>query len=282
MARRFEGKSVFITGASSGIGAALGIEFAKEGARVALAARREDKLEEVRTRITGMGGRAIIVPCDVTDRASLDHAVVRAAEAFGGLDVAVANAGFGVNGAFEGLSTDDFRRQFDTNVFGAIDTVYAVLPHLIQSRGRLVLVSSVFGRLGAPTSSAYCASKFALCGLAESIDYELASSGVSVTCISPGVVASNFRMVDNANRFHPDLSDPAPPFLIVPTEKAARHMVRAIYRRRFEAVITFHGKLGVFLNRHFPRTFRRLFRLAAQGRMEKLEQDTPGQFEDQD
>ncbi len=271
MARRFEGKAIFITGASSGIGAALALEFGREGGRVVLAARRRDRLNAVRDQVRSMGAEAISVKCDVTDRGSIDEAVAGAVEAFAGLDVAVANAGFGVSGRFEALTTADYRRQFDTNVFGVIDTIYAVLPHLKASRGRLGVVSSVLGRLGAPTTSAYCASKFALCGLAESLYYELGELGIDVTCINPGVVASEFRSVDNDGVYHADRKDSAPRWLCRPTDKAAREIVRAIHRGQFEAVITGHGKMMAFAARHFPRSVRFLARTLTKGRSEAIE-----------
>jgi len=252
MAKRFEGKRVFITGASSGIGAALALEFARQGARVALAARREDRLEESRRRVETAGGEALVAVCDVRDRASLDAAVAKTVQAFGGIDVAIANAGFDVNGPFEQLDTDDHRRQFDINYFGVVDTTYAVLPHLLGSRGQLGLVSSVLGRIGTPSSSPYCASKFAVAGLAESLFHEFAVKGVAVTCIQPGVVVSEIRSVDNKGRLHPGHKDPAPAWLVVPTEKAARDIVRALHKRRFNAVITGHGKALVWIKRHFP------------------------------
>ena len=99
MAGRFAGKRVFITGASSGIGAATALELAREGARVGLGARRADRLDAVRKQIEGAGGQAISVVCDVRDRASLDAAVAQVVKAFGGIDLAIANAGFGVMSA---------------------------------------------------------------------------------------------------------------------------------------------------------------------------------------
>lgn len=271
MARRFEGKSVFITGGSSGIGAALGLAFAREGARVALAARNLDRLSEAVRVVEAAGGEAIALQCDVTDRASIDSAVERAVKKFGGLDVAVANAGFGVDGPLTQLETEDYRRQFDTNVFGAIDTVYATLPHLVESKGRLAIVSSVLGKIGRPTMSAYAASKFALCGFAESIYYELADLGISVTCINPGLVESNFRVVDNEGRFREEWTDPAPQFFVMPAERAARDMVRGIYKRRFEVNVTFHGKFGIFMNRHFPWMVRTAQRQLTKGRVRHSE-----------
>lgn len=261
MSGRFLGKSVFITGASSGIGASLALAFVREGARVGLAARRVDRLEELCARIEAQGGQAVAVVCDVTQRASVEAAVAKVAEAFGGIDVAVVNAGFGVGGPFLRVSTDAFRRQFDTNFFGAIDTVRAVLPHLIRAKGRLGLVSSVLGQLASPETGAYTASKFALVGLAETLYYELAAMGVTVTCIEPGIVESEFRSVDSRGVYHPEREDSAPKWLRYPTDKAARDIVRALYAGKFEAVITGHGKLAVALHRHFPRTFRLLARL---------------------
>lgn len=271
MARRFEGKTAFITGASSGIGAELGRQFAHEGARVVLTARRADKVDAVCDAVRAAGGAALGVACDVTDRAALDRAVGRAVDEFGTIDVVVANAGFGVSGPFDALTTEDFRRQFDTNFFGVLDTIYATLPHLIASRGRLGVVSSVFGRLGGPATAAYCASKFAVVGLAESIYYELAEKGVSVTCINPGVVASNIRMVDNQNRWNEGRKDPAPAWLTAPTDRACREIVHALYRRRFEAVITHHGRLACFLARHFPRSFRFTVRQATKGKLDTIQ-----------
>ena len=264
MAGRFQGSSVFITGASSGIGEALARAFALEGARLALAARRLERLESVRQELMPAAAEVLAVPCDVTSRPSLDAAVAQTAEAFGGIDVAVANAGFGVTGFFQDLSTADFRRQFETNVFGLLDTVYAVLPHVRASKGRLALISSVSGRVGSPASSPYVASKFAVTGLAASIYYDLRADGVSVTCIEPGFVESEIRMTDNAGRFHEDWNDPVPPWLVVPRDRAARAIVSAIYKRKPEAVITGHGKLAVWSARHFPRTVRFIQRQAVQ------------------
>jgi short-subunit dehydrogenase len=266
MANRFAGKRVFITGASSGIGAAVARALAYEGARVALSARRVEQLEGVAEKIRGAGGEALCLPCDVTQRASIDAAVAQAVDAFGGLDIVLANAGFGVGGKFERLSTDDFRRQFETNFFGVVDTLYAALPHLKTSRGQVGIVSSVSGRLGTPTTSAYSASKFALCGLAESIYGEFAAQGVSVTLINPGFVASEIRHKDNREQVHLDRKDPAPAWLVVPAEKAAAEILSALHRRKFEAVITGHGKTITFIARHFPRVLRAIIARGARGR----------------
>ena len=267
---RFQDQVVFITGASSGIGAATALEFAREGARVAIAARRLDRLDGVKAGIEALGGTALALACDVTDRASVDKAVAETVAAYGRIDVVLANAGFGVSGAATKLSTEDYRRQFETNVFGVIDTVHATLPHLRESRGRLAIVSSVMGRVGLPASGPYCASKFALVGFAESIYYDLAEVGVSVTCINPGVVSSEIRTLNNRGE-HTGRKDPAPQYLVMSTKVAARKMVRAIHRRTPEFTFTGHGVLVASLNRHFPRSTRFLIRQLSKGRMARVE-----------
>jgi short-subunit dehydrogenase len=252
---------VFITGASAGIGAGLAREYAKRGACVALGGRNEERLEAVKQEVESLGGKALSIVCEVTSGASLDLAADLIIQEWGRLDTVVANAGFGVSGRLEDLVTDDYRRQFDTNVFGLLDTVYACLPHIIESKGRVVLISSVMGKLGRPTSSAYAASKFAVCGIAESIHYELRNKGVTVTCLNPGLVESHFRMTDNRSEWKEDVSDPAPQWLVVPTGVAARSMVNAIQRRKREVTITGHGKLLVAFHQYVPWLFHLAMRV---------------------
>ena len=267
MTERFSGKTVFITGASSGIGAALAVEFAKEGAKLSLAARREDWLDRTLKAVEEVGGRGRVVACDVTKRETLDRAVASTLDAFGSLDVAIANAGFGVNGVFSELTIEDFRRQFETNVFGAINTIHAVLPSLRDSRGHLVLIGSVMGRVGVPVSSAYASSKFAVTGLAESLYYELAEEGIRVTLINPGIVDTNIARVDNRGVFKEGRKDPRPAFFMVPVGKAAREIVKRISQGKAEATITRHGRIIVWLSRHFPGLVRFILRMTTKGRM---------------
>jgi short-subunit dehydrogenase len=249
---RFAGQVVLITGASSGIGAALAREFARQGADVALLARRRDRLAALASEVEGHGHRALALAADVTVDGDLERAVAATQAAFGRLDVVVANAGFGVVGPIERLTLDDYRRQFETNVFGVIRTVQAALGPLKASRGRLAILGSVAGHIATPGSSPYSMSKFAVRGLADALGHELAATGVSVTLVSPGFVESEIRRVDNTGIFHTEVSEPVPAWLVVPAARAARHIVRAIARRRREVVITGHGKIAVFVQRHAP------------------------------
>ena len=251
--QRFAGNAVFITGASSGIGAALAREFAREGGDVALAARRLDRLEALASEIGKTGRRAVVIPCDVTRDGDLERAADQARTALGKLDVVVANAGFGVTGQLETLSLDDYRRQLETNVFGVLRTIYATLDDLKKTRGGLVLIGSVSGHVGVPGSSAYSMSKFAVHGLAASLGHELAPYGVAVTLISPGFVESEICQVDNRGVWRAEASRrPVPAAIVMATPTAARKIVSAVARRRREVVITGFGKAAVALQRHLP------------------------------
>ena len=250
---KLAGKVVLITGASSGIGAGLALEFARQGAAVALLARRAERLRALAGEIRGAGGHALAIPCDVTREGDLERAVALTVSGLGPIDVAVANAGFGVVGPLAKLRLDDYRRQFETNVFGVLRTAYATLDELRRSRGTLVILGSVSGYLAVPSASPYAMSKFAVRALAESLRNELAPEGVSVVLITPGFVESEIRRVDNRGRFRPEFPDTVPRWLQMPTERAARQIVRAVAHRRRERIITAHGKLAVFLARHTPR-----------------------------
>ena len=220
---------------------------------MALAARRTDRLEALAAEIGKSGRRAVVTPCDVTRDGDLERAAEQARAALGKLDVVVANAGFGVTGKLETLSIDDYRRQFETNVFGVLRTVYATLDDLKTTRGRLVLIGSVSGHVAVPGSSAYSMSKFAVHGLAAALGHELAPYGVAVTLISPGLVESEIGQVDNSGVWRAQAPRrPIPASIVMATPTAARKIVRAVARRRREAVITGLGKAAVTLQRHLP------------------------------
>jgi short-subunit dehydrogenase len=248
----FAGQVVFITGASSGIGAALAREFAREGADLALAARRVDRLESLAAELGRLGRRVLVLPCDVTRDQDLDRAVAATVFELGRLDVVVANAGFGVVGPLERLTLDDYRRQFETNVFGVLRTVFAGLTELRRNRGHLVIVGSVSGHVALPGSSPYSMSKFAVRALAEVIDFELRPAGVSVTLVSPGFVDTEIHQVDNHGVRHPDVRPRAPAFARTTAERAARRIVRAVARRKREVVITWLAHLTIRVRRYLP------------------------------
>jgi NAD(P)-dependent dehydrogenase (short-subunit alcohol dehydrogenase family) len=257
---RFAGKTALVTGASAGIGRALALEFARGGADVAVAARRLELLETLARDIEALGRKALPLRCDVTREDEVRAAVAAAVSRFGAIDIVVANAGFGVVGPVEQLKVEDFRRQFDTNVFGVLHTVKASMAELEKTRGRLALVGSVSGHLTVPATAAYSMSKYAVRSLADALFHELRPKGIAVTLISPGFVESEFRQVDNQGVHHPGAGEPYPRWLVMSVETAARKIARAIANRRREIVLTGHGKLAVFLERHFPWMMSLFFR----------------------
>jgi short-subunit dehydrogenase len=263
----FRDKSVLITGASSGIGEELALQLADAGAHLTLAARRTGVLEALAKRIADSGrSQPLVTTCDVAQDGDVERAVAACVRRWSRLDIVVANAGFGVVGTFRSLSLQDYRRQFETNVFGVLRTIYAALPEIEKTKGNVVIIGSVAGWTSSPGASAYGMSKFAVRALANAITPELQLTGVTVTLITPGFVASNIRRVDNQGAFHDGARDPAPDWLVVSTEKAVRQMLRAVARGKREAIITGHGKALVAIERFTPSILRAVGRkLAARG-----------------
>lgn len=260
--------TVLITGASSGIGAELARAHARRGDAVVLLARRTDRLQELANEISEQGGKAWVFAADVTREGDVAAAISALASERVGIDRVYANAGFGVAGAIQRLELADYRRQFETNVFGLLSTIYESLPALRLSRGQLVLIGSVAGHVSAPGASAYSASKFAVRALAESLRGDLAPEGITVTLVSPGFVDSDIRRTNNQGKLRAEAKDPIPAWLRVPTELAVRSLLRGVDRGRAEVIVTGHGKLIVFLSRHFPRLVRFLTGRAYRARPE--------------
>ena len=254
---RFHDKVVLITGASSGIGEELALQLARAGARLALAARRIERLEQLQRKIRDAGEtEPLIIACDVTADEEPARAVAEIVAHWGRLDIVFANAGFGVVGSFAKLSLADYRRQFDTNVFGVLRTLQAALPEIIRSHGQMVILGSVAGWTASPGASPYAMSKFAIRALANSITPELALLGVRVTLISPGFVESDIRRVDNQGKLHADAAEPIPRWLVMSRRRAVGYMLRAVARGKREVIITRHGKLFVWLERFAPWVLR--------------------------
>jgi NADP-dependent 3-hydroxy acid dehydrogenase YdfG len=249
---KLKDKVVFITGASSGIGEALAREASAQGAHVVLSARREDRIRAIADELVQAGGQTLAVRVDVTEEGSLEAAMKEVATRFGRLDMVIANAGFGVEGKITELSLADYRRQLETNVFGVIRAIYAALPLLRESHGTIGVMGSANGYLNVPGWSAYCMSKHAVRSLCACIKHELSEEGIGVTYLAPGFVESDFRKTGNDSQLKEDAQDPVPKWLQISARDAARSMLRAVINRREEAVITFHAKAVVGLERHVP------------------------------
>jgi short-subunit dehydrogenase len=185
------GAVTVVTGASSGIGRSTALALAAEGADVVVAARRWDVLEEVAAQVARTGRRALAVPCDVSDLAQVEELSRRTDEAFGRCDVLVNNAGVPGGGPFATLTMDQIERIARTNYLGVLYCTKVFLPMMLSAgRGHVVNVASLAGRFAVPGSSVYSSTKHAVVAFSEALYYELAPSGIVVTAINPGLVAT--------------------------------------------------------------------------------------------
>lgn len=188
-----EQRVAIITGASSGIGAATAQRLAKEGFRVALAARRNEALALIAVGITAFGGEALAVPTDVRQREELGALVQHTLAAWGRVDVLVNNAGLGYAGPLVTLAADQLREQVATNLLAVIEASQAVLPTMIaQQRGHIINVASIAGLIGLPHSTVYSATKAGVIGFSEGLGREVRRYGIHVTALCPGFVATDF------------------------------------------------------------------------------------------
>jgi short-subunit dehydrogenase len=189
----FRGLTALVTGASSGIGRALALRLAREGARLALVARREAELEALAGEIRAVSGDALVLPCDVAEREQAQEACRRALAHFGGVDLLVNNAGYGHHRRFLDWDVADMERMLRVNYLGALYFTKALLPRMLeQGRGWLVFMASVAGKIASPEESAYAASKFAMVGLAAALSLEVEEAGVHVLTVCPGVFRTPF------------------------------------------------------------------------------------------
>ncbi|GGB48861.1 SDR family NAD(P)-dependent oxidoreductase [Virgibacillus dakarensis] len=199
---KLTGKNAVVTGASSGIGAAIAKHLAREGANVVLAARRQAELDEVAASINEQGyGKALAVVTDVAKRNDIDALIRKALNSFGEIDIYVNNAGAVLNSKLQEGKVDEWDTMIDVNIKGTLYGINAVLSSMLErSRGHIVNISSVSGQEVAKTGAVYSATKFAVRALSMSMEKELARTGVRVTNISPGMVNTDIMTNNSSDR----------------------------------------------------------------------------------
>lgn len=244
----FQGKTIVITGASDGIGAELARQVAATGPQLVLAARRPDALNTVAAQCRQLGAKVLVQPCDVGVQADCAALIEAAVKQFGGVDVLVNNAGISMHAKFADIAdTTVFEDLMRVNLMGAVWLTRAALPHLKQSRGLIVGVSSLAGLVGVPERTTYCATKHAMTGFFDALRIELKPQGVDVTMIYPGVVATEIRRNGwNAQGKTAGVSGLEEKGAMTVTE-CARQIVVAMGSRKREVVMTAKGKIGLWL-----------------------------------
>jgi short-subunit dehydrogenase len=256
---------VAITGASKGIGAELARQLAAKGAKLVLAARSEKELEEVAVECRKLGASVVTVRADVSLERDCQAFIAGAVLAFGRLDTLVNNAGATMWARFEDINDMSIlERIMQVNYMGAVYCTHHALPHLKESCGRIIGISSLAGKVGVPTRTGYSAAKHAMTGFFDSLRIELDDSGVTVTMIYPGFVATGIR----ENATGPDgkaiMVSPVKEGDVMSVGECTRQIVQAMERRDREVVMTARGKMGQWLRLIAPSVVDRIAKRAVE------------------
>jgi short-subunit dehydrogenase len=241
---------IAITGASAGIGRATALRLARGGARVAICARRADRLEAVVAEVAAAGGEALAMKADVTAAEDMDALVARTVARFGRLDVMMCNAGFGIAGAIDDITPDQMQKLLDVNYMGTFHAARAALRVFRrQGHGHLVIVSSIVGKRGVPYMGAYSATKFAQVGLAECLRAEVQGSNIHVSVVYPVSTDTEFFDVMSHETGTTVVRGPGP---MQSVETVAEAIARAIERPVPEVYPYFKSRALVWLNAFAP------------------------------
>lgn len=260
---RFTNRVIVITGASDGIGAELARQLAVERPQLVLAARNDERLQQVAAECRARGAVTLAVVTDVTREADCARLMQAAVDTCGGIDVLVANAGVSMHAPFEQIEDfSTFERLFRINAMGTIWCVRHAYEHLKRSRGLIVGVASLAARTGVPGRTTYCTSKFAQAGFLEALRIEAAEHGVAVTTAYPGVVATELRRRGWNGRGEPAGVSGLAETRAMPVAACARHIIAAMRARRREVVFSLRDRIGLVLKLISPSTVDRMARAA--------------------
>ena len=251
-------KVVVISGASSGIGKACAWHFAKNGSKVVLAARSEEKLKAIGKEMMIAGYEILTVRADVSNEEDCQNLISETINKYKVIDVLINNAGISMRATLEEMDLSVMKKVMDINFFGTVFCTKYALPFILKSKGSIVGVSSIAGFKGLPARTAYSASKFAMQGFLESLRIENLKKGLHVLIACPGFTASNIRNTALSKDGEVQRESPRDESKMMTAEKVAEYIYKAVINRQNSLVLTINGKLTVFLNKLFPSVIDRL------------------------
>jgi dehydrogenase/reductase SDR family member 7B len=246
-------KVVIITGASSGIGKACAINMAKKGAKVVIAARNIDKLEETAQEITAYNVNILTVKCDVSIQSDCENLIKETVAKYGGIDVLINNAGISMRAIFNDLELEVIEKVMAINFWGTVYCTKYALPYLLKSKGSVVGVSSIAGYIGLPARTGYSASKYAMQGFLDALRTENLKTGLHVMIACPGFTASNIRNTALSKDGSSQGETPRDEGKMMTAEEVATYITNGIENKKRTLVLTSEGKLAVFLGKIFPK-----------------------------
>jgi short-subunit dehydrogenase len=244
---------IIITGASSGIGEALAQRFAMLGAKVVIAARNFEKLNKLADELKKNASDVLAVKTDVSNESDCRNLINETVIKFGKIDILINNAGISMRALFEKTDLNVIRRLMDVNFWGTVYCTKFALPHLLESKGSVVGVSSIAGYKGLPGRAGYSASKFAMQGFLEVLRIENMKKGLHVLIACPGFTASNIRNTALAADGSMQGESPREEDKMMSADEVALHIIKAIQKKKERLTLTTQGKLTVVLNKFFPK-----------------------------
>lgn len=246
-------KVVIITGASSGIGKACAMLYAKKGAKVVMASRNMEKLSSAAAAVSEINEEVLPVQCDVSKKEDCERLIKETVQKYGQIDVLINNAGISMRAIFKDLELEVIEKVMNINFWGAVYCTKYALPYLLKSKGSVVGVSSIAGYIGLPARTGYSASKYAMQGFLDALRTENLKTGLHVMVACPGFTASNIRKTALSADGSSQGETPRDEAKMMTSEEVAQYIVKGVDKRKRTLVLTTEGKLGVILSKIFPK-----------------------------
>jgi len=250
--KKFEGKIAIVTGSSRGIGKAIAIQLAQQGAKLVLNGRSQDRLDEAKKELEKITPHCVTYCCDVADPVESEKLINMAISSFGRLDILVNNVGVSNRGKIGESQPDVFKRVFESNVYGSVNPTIYALPEIRKNKGSIVFISSLAGIRGLPNIGAYCSSKMALRSIAETLRIEEHEHKIHIGLILVGITEIEHQKESIGADGNPVLLQPRTDKGVQSVQYVAKKVIQNIQRRKFITTLSTIGKLNGFLQPRMP------------------------------